>query len=103
MEEHNGEEIKPSEEKQVEHVAPPEEIKQEPQVEHVKPVEKGPGFFAKSMASLKRFSIECKRVLKVTKKPDKEEFKTIVKISGIGLLIIGFMGFVLHFIKEIIM
>ncbi len=34
---------------------------------------------------------ECKRVLKVTKKPDSIEFKTIVKVSGAGILIIGFM------------
>ncbi len=42
---------------------------------------------------LKRFGKECMRVLKVTKKPGKEEYKTIVKVSGIGILIIGLVGF----------
>lgn len=54
------------------------------------------------LARFKRFLIECKRVLRVTKKPDAIEFKTIVKISGIGMAIIGMVGFVIHFIKELL-
>ncbi|MBI4146399.1 protein translocase SEC61 complex subunit gamma [Candidatus Woesearchaeota archaeon] len=50
---------------------------------------------------LKSFITECKRVIRVTKKPDKEEFKTIVKISAAGMAIIGLLGFIIHFIKEI--
>ena len=45
---------------------------------------------------IKRFGRECIRVLKVTKKPTKAEFKTIVKVSGLGILIIGFIGFVVQ-------
>ena len=41
------------------------------------------------MVDLKRFYKECVRVLKVTKKPDNEEFKTVVKVSGLGILAIG--------------
>jgi len=52
---------------------------------------------------LKDFIIECKRVMRITKKPDKEEFLTIVKVSGVGILIIGFIGFVLHMINQLIM
>jgi protein transport protein SEC61 subunit gamma-like protein len=52
------------------------------------------------MGSLRSFWIECQRVLKITKKPDMEEFKTIVKISGIGILIIGGIGFILFAIRE---
>lgn len=47
----------------------------------------------------KDFIKECKRVLKVTRKPDKFEFKTIVKVSGIGMIIIGSIGFLLHVIQ----
>ncbi len=54
------------------------------------------------MKKLKSFIIECKRVLKVTKKPDSEEFKTIVKISGLGVLLIGAIGFILFIFKEIL-
>lgn len=45
---------------------------------------------------------EAWRVLRVTKKPDMAEFKTIVKISGVGILIIGLIGFVIHLIKELL-
>jgi len=50
----------------------------------------------------KEFIIECKRVLKVTKKPSRDEFKTIVKVSGVGILIIGLIGFLIHFAKELL-
>jgi len=40
----------------------------------------------------KSFLKQCRRVLRVTKKPNKEEFKIIVKVSGIGILIIGVIG-----------
>ena len=48
---------------------------------------------------LKSFIGECLRVLKVTKKPDSIEFKTIVKVSGLGILIIGLIGFVVQMLK----
>ncbi|MBW3004596.1 protein translocase SEC61 complex subunit gamma, partial [Candidatus Woesearchaeota archaeon] len=48
-------------------------------------------------AKLKDFLRECKRVLKITKKPNSFEFKTIVKISGLGIIIIGLVGFAIHF------
>ena len=51
---------------------------------------------------LKRFGIECLRVIRITKKPDKQEFTTIVKASGIGILIIGGIGFVLTLLRQII-
>jgi len=47
----------------------------------------------------KRFINECIRVLRVTKKPNKLEFTTIVKVSGLGILIIGLLGFVIQMIK----
>jgi len=43
----------------------------------------------------KTFLKECKRVLKITKKPNKEEFQTIVKICAIGMVIIGLLGFII--------
>lgn len=48
---------------------------------------------------IKRFAKECRRVLKVTKKPSNEEFKTIVKVSGAGMLIIGLIGFLLQLVN----
>ncbi len=47
----------------------------------------------------KSFIRESIRVLKVTKKPTKEEFKAIVKVSGLGILAIGAIGFVVQMIS----
>ena len=51
---------------------------------------------------LKAFAKECKRVLKVTKKPNKAEYISIVRISSIGIAIIGLLGFTIHMIKVFI-
>lgn len=48
---------------------------------------------------MKSFVIECKRVLQLTKKPSRVEYKTIVKASALGILIIGLVGFVIHMIN----
>ena len=50
----------------------------------------------------KRFLIECRRVLRVTKKPDNDEFKGIVKVSGAGILLIGLLGFLISYIINFI-
>lgn len=49
---------------------------------------------------LERFWTENKRVIRVTKKPDKEEYKIISKVSAIGILIIGGLGFLLALTEE---
>lgn len=49
-------------------------------------------------SKLRTFFIECKRVFKVTKKPSKEEFKITVKVSAIGIGIIGLIGFIVHIV-----
>ena len=40
----------------------------------------------------KAFVMECIRVLKITKKPNAYEFKTIVKVSGLGIVVIGLIS-----------
>jgi len=45
---------------------------------------------------------ECYRVLRITKKPGTEEFKTIVKVSGMGMGAIGLIGFVISMIKQLL-
>tara|TARA_Y100000310_G_C20431971_1_gene691926 strand:+ start:152 stop:340 length:189 start_codon:yes stop_codon:yes gene_type:complete len=49
----------------------------------------------KYWVKFKSFIKECKRVLKVTKKPSQEEFKMIVKITGLGIIVIGIIGFII--------
>jgi|TARA_Y100000310_G_scaffold341861_1_gene442553 protein transport protein SEC61 subunit gamma-like protein len=53
-------------------------------------------------ARFKSFLGECARVLRVTRKPSKIEFKTIVKVSGLGMIIIGLIGFVITMLKQLI-
>ena len=36
---------------------------------------------------------DCKRVLLVARKPTKSEYLTIAKVTGLGILIIGLLGF----------
>ena len=55
-----------------------------------------------ALEKLKNFINESIRVIKITKKPSSEEFKTTVKVTGIGLLIIGFIGFIIHIISQLI-
>ena len=50
---------------------------------------------------IKSFIHQSIRVLKITKKPDATEFKTIVKVSGLGILIVGLIGFIIQMFKLI--
>jgi protein transport protein SEC61 subunit gamma-like protein len=45
---------------------------------------------------MRRFITQCIRVLKITKRPDKDEYRMLVKVSGLGIAVIGFIGFLLH-------
>lgn len=45
---------------------------------------------------------EYRRVLKVTKKPNKREFWSVVKVTGLGILIIGLMGFLVLSVKIVL-
>ena len=40
-----------------------------------------------------------KRVLMVARKPDAKELKDTARICGIGLLLIGFIGFIFYIIS----
>ncbi len=50
----------------------------------------------------KTFIRECVRVFKITKKPTKEEYKTISKVAGLGILLIGLMGFLVHLVTVLV-
>ena len=51
---------------------------------------------------LRMFGYQCRIVLRVLKKPTSEEFKTIVKVSGLGIAIIGFIGFIVTLIRQLL-
>ncbi len=54
------------------------------------------------LVSVKDFLFKCRRVWQVIRKPTKEEFKVIAKVSAIGTLIIGFIGFVIAVIMTVL-
>lgn len=48
------------------------------------------------------FLQQCKRVLTVSSKPGKEEFNLSVKITGIGIIIIGVIGFLIFMVFQLL-
>ena len=52
---------------------------------------------------IKNYLYKCKIVLRVTKKPTKEEFYTIVKVSALGMVVIGLIGFVIQIAKQLLL
>lgn len=38
------------------------------------------------------------RVLKMARKPDKDEFLKVVQVTGIGMILIGALGFLIYLI-----
>ena len=53
------------------------------------------------MQKFKSYLKECARIIRITKKPTGTEFKTIVKVSGLGIIIIGLLGFLITMIKQV--
>jgi len=45
--------------------------------------------------SLVDFIKLCQRVLHVSRKPGREEFLNVAKITGLGVIIIGTIGFII--------
>ncbi|SCG84988.1 protein translocase SEC61 complex subunit gamma [Methanobacterium congolense] len=44
----------------------------------------------------------CQRVLHVSRKPDRSEYFNVAKITGIGVIIIGVVGFVVSMIAQLL-
>lgn len=54
------------------------------------------------MGKITSFILQSRRVWHVLKKPSGLEFKTVAKVSAIGILIIGAIGFTISDIVKII-
>ena len=50
----------------------------------------------------KSFLIKCRRVWHTLKKPTKKEFEQTAKVSAIGILILGVLGFAVSIIMKIL-
>ena len=57
----------------------------------------------KLMRKIKSEFNKYKRVWRLLKKPSMEEFKTISKVSAIGILIIGLVGFLISILMNLVM
>lgn len=49
------------------------------------------------------FLVECRRVWQVTKKPTMEELNVVVKVTGIGILAIGMLGFIINMVWQLLL
>ena len=48
------------------------------------------------------FLSQCRRVWQLLRKPSSEEFKTVSKISALGLGLIGLIGFVITIVMNFV-
>jgi protein transport protein SEC61 subunit gamma and related proteins len=55
-----------------------------------------------SKESMASFIKQCQRVLKVSKKPDREEYVNVAKVTAVGIIIIGVIGFVIIIVAQLI-
>ncbi len=52
--------------------------------------------------SFNKFIKDSKRVLKVARKPDREEYFNFSKVTAIGIAIIGVIGFIIVLIGQLL-
>ena len=52
--------------------------------------------------SIVPFYKTLQRVLHVSKKPGREEFMNVAKITGIGVIIIGAIGFIISIVAQLL-
>lgn len=53
-------------------------------------------------ASTNNFLKQCKRVLRVARKPDREEYFQFSKVTALGIAIIGVIGFIFVLVASLI-
>ena len=54
----------------------------------------------KLLTPTKSFALKCRRVWQILKKPSKQEFEQISKVSAIGIVILGVLGFIISIIMK---
>ncbi len=50
----------------------------------------------KKIDELKIFLQQCRRVIIITRKPTRDEYLTVSKITGLGICLLGAIGYVIH-------
>jgi len=56
--------------------------------------------FGEFKEKIQSFFSSSMRIFNVSRKPDKREYSTMAKITGLGILIIGFIGFMVKLIVD---
>ncbi|MFB6204317.1 MAG: protein translocase SEC61 complex subunit gamma [Candidatus Nanohaloarchaea archaeon] len=56
----------------------------------------------KSARGIKHRLQEYRRVLKISEKPDREEFEMSAKVTGAGIIIIGLIGFAFYIMANLL-
>lgn len=51
---------------------------------------------------MRKFLQNSKRVLQVAKKPDKDEYLQVAKVTGLGILLVGFVGFGIMIVSYVV-
>ena len=52
--------------------------------------------------SFNKFVKDSKRVLKVSRKPDGQEYRELAKVTSLGVVIVGVIGFVVFLLGALI-
>jgi protein transport protein SEC61 subunit gamma-like protein len=58
--------------------------------------------FAELLIKIKNKLKEYNRVLKITKKPSKIEYQTVVKASALGIAVVGVIGFIMTIFVQLV-
>tara|TARA_Y100000310_G_scaffold294734_1_gene325433 strand:+ start:221 stop:400 length:180 start_codon:yes stop_codon:yes gene_type:complete len=54
----------------------------------------------KILTPIKSFLLKCRRVWHTLKKPSRKEFEQIAKVSAVGILILGVLGFLVSIMMK---
>ncbi len=52
--------------------------------------------FNQKIEQLKEFIEECRRVWLVLKKPTKDEYLAVAKVTALGISLLGIVGYIIH-------
>ncbi|HTX61654.1 MAG TPA: protein translocase SEC61 complex subunit gamma [Methanobacterium sp.] len=52
--------------------------------------------------SISRFIKMNQRVLRVAKRPDRDEYINVAKITGLGIIVIGVIGFIISLLAQVL-
>lgn len=52
------------------------------------------------LTSSKSFLMKCKRVWMALKKPTRKEFERVTKVSAVGILALGALGFLISIVMK---